>query len=99
MKGVRGGQQLRLPDFREQWVLEYASLMITARGRGCGAASAPLLYIFLHGIIGTLSEKFHELSVSNTWTLNECKPGARHEFSGNGVIGTLSDLLKIVFYI
>lgn len=44
-------------------------------------------------IIGTLSEVFHELSVSNTCPLSECKPKAQHEVNGHGVIGTLSGIL------
>ena len=45
------------------------------------------------GIIGTLSEVFYELSVSNTCPLSECKPKAQHEVNGHGVIGTLSGIL------
>ena len=44
-------------------------------------------------IIGTLSEVFHELSVSNTCPLSECKPKAQHEVNGHCVIGTLSGIL------
>ena len=42
-----------------------------------------------HGIIGTLSEVFHELSVSNTCPLSEPEPQVNGEVSGHGIIGTL----------
>ena len=44
------------------------------------------------GIIGTLSEVFYELSVSNTCPLSEPEPEANGEVSGHGVIGTLSEV-------
>ena len=40
------------------------------------------------GIIGTLSEVFHELSVSNTWPLSEWEPKAKHEVSGHGIMSS-----------
>ena len=42
-----------------------------------------------YGIIGTLSEVFPELSVSNTCPLSEPEPQVNGEVSGHGIIGTL----------